>query len=46
MRDTVNRTIIYESPDGKKYELKDDIAVLKFRPRGWHLEEKHVTLDD
>jgi malate synthase len=45
LRDAVNRTISYESPDGKKYELKEKTAVLKVRPRGWHLEEKHVTLD-
>ncbi|WP_027409004.1 malate synthase A [Anoxybacteroides tepidamans] len=45
LRDAVNRTITYESPEGKKYRLKEKPAVLKVRPRGWHLEEKHVTLD-
>lgn len=45
LRDAVNRTISFENPDGKKYELKEETAVLMVRPRGWHLEEKHVLLD-
>lgn len=45
LRDAVNRTISFENPDGKKYELNEDTAVLMVRPRGWHLEEKHVLLD-
>ncbi|MBX6395676.1 MAG: malate synthase A, partial [Alicyclobacillaceae bacterium] len=45
LRDAVNRTITYTSPEGKHYALKDDIAVLMVRPRGWHLEEKHVRVD-
>ncbi|MCI5083718.1 MAG: malate synthase A, partial [Saprospiraceae bacterium] len=27
---------------GKTYQLKDQIATLMVRPRGWHLEEKHI----
>lgn len=43
LRDAVNRTISFEDPrNGKKYELKDEIATLVVRARGWHLEEKHV----
>lgn len=30
---------------GKKYALKDKVATLKVRPRGWHLNEKHVTVN-
>ena len=32
---------------GKHYEIQDrpDIAVLQVRPRGWHLDEKHVLVD-
>jgi malate synthase len=45
LRDAVNRTISYEGPNGKKYELKDKPAVIVVRPRGWHLEEKHVMVD-
>ncbi|CAJ0581900.1 unnamed protein product, partial [Mesorhabditis spiculigera] len=32
--------------DGQKeYSLRKDPAVLKVRPRGWHLPEKHVLVD-
>ena len=30
---------------GKTYKLNDKIATLQVRPRGWHLEEKHVLID-
>jgi malate synthase len=30
---------------GKTYKLDDKIATLQVRPRGWHLDEKHVTVD-
>src|SRR4029078_12193954 len=30
---------------GKSYKLNDKTAVLLPRPRGWHLDEKHVTID-
>ena len=42
MRDAVARTITYTSPEGKKYALKDKVAVIVARPRGWHMEEKHI----
>ncbi len=45
LRDAVNRTISYTSPEGKRYELADKTAVLMVRPRGWHLEEKHFLID-
>ncbi|HET7362283.1 MAG TPA: malate synthase A [Burkholderiales bacterium] len=49
LRDAVRRTISFESsgPDssGKLYRLSDKTAVLIVRPRGWHLDEKHVTVD-
>ncbi len=45
LRDAVHRTIHLESPNGKKYELKEETAVLIVRPRGWHLEDKHVEVD-
>jgi malate synthase len=44
LRDAIRRTITLES-GGKHYKLNDRIAVLKVRPRGWHLDEKHVHLD-
>jgi len=45
LRDAINRTIDYVSPEGKAYALKDTIATLLVRPRGWHLVEKHVLID-
>ncbi|HEY0855610.1 MAG TPA: malate synthase A [Albitalea sp.] len=30
---------------GKTYRLNDKIATLQVRPRGWHLDEKHVLVD-
>ena len=42
MRDAVRRTISFSSPEGKQYKLNESIATLLVRPRGWHLEEKHM----
>ena len=44
LRDANRRTIEFTSPEGKKYKLNDKIATLLVRPRGWHLDEKHVLL--
>ncbi|MDN7674770.1 malate synthase A [Burkholderia oklahomensis] len=44
LRDAVRRTISLEQ-NGKSYRLNDKIATLIVRPRGWHLDEKHVTVD-
>jgi malate synthase len=30
---------------GKRYAIRDDPAVLMVRPRGWHLDERHLTVD-
>ena len=43
--DAVRRTLAYESPEGKAYRLNAELATLLVRPRGWHLVERHVTLD-
>jgi malate synthase len=45
LRDAVNRTISFTSPDGKDYGLDEKIATLMVRPRGWHLMENHVLID-
>lgn len=45
MKDAVRRNISYTSPENKKYMLNEKIAVLKIRPRGLHMEEKHILLD-
>jgi malate synthase len=44
LRDAVRRTIHYSSPEGKTYELAGTTATLMVRPRGWHLDEKHVRV--
>ncbi|MGB8345102.1 MAG: malate synthase A, partial [Ktedonobacteraceae bacterium] len=44
--DAVNRTITFTSPEGKLYTLNEQTATLLVRPRGWHLPEKHVLIDD
>ena len=46
LRDAIRRTITYADPtSGKQYKLNDRVAVLFIRPRGWHLEERHVIVD-
>jgi malate synthase len=37
--------VIYLQTSGKEYRLNDRIATLLVRPRGWHLEEKHLRVD-
>ena len=44
LRDAVNRSISLEAK-GKHYALADETATLVVRPRGWHLQEKHITVD-
>jgi len=45
LRDAVNGTITWLSPEGKRYELGEKTATLMVRPRGWHLDEKHFLVD-
>jgi len=45
LRDAVRGTIGFTSPEGKRYALAPRTATLMVRPRGWHLDEKHVTVD-
>lgn len=46
IRDAVRGTITYNDPEtGRHYSLNDEVATLIVRPRGWHLSEKHVTVD-
>jgi len=46
LRDAVRRTISFSSPEGKNYRLNANPAVLMVRPRGWHLDEKHMLVDN
>ena len=45
LRDAIRREIQFTSPEGKEYRLNEKCAVLLVRPRGWHLEEKHLLVD-
>ncbi len=45
LRDAVAGAIDYTTPEGKRYELRPNPAVLMVRPRGWHLPEKHIEVD-
>ena len=40
----IRRTLTLEQ-NGKVYKLNDRIATWQVRPRGWHLDEKHVLVD-
>jgi malate synthase len=40
----VRRTLTFDGGE-KQYALKDEIATLCIRPRGWHLDEAHVLVD-
>jgi malate synthase len=46
LRDALDRTIDFET-GGKAYKLRPDeeLATIVARPRGWHLDEKHVLVD-
>jgi malate synthase len=47
LRDAIDGTISFTSPEGKEYALRDDVerATIVVRPRGWHLPEKHILVD-
>lgn len=45
LTDAIAGTLSYTSPEGKSYKLNDKRAVLMVRPRGWHLDEKHFTVE-
>ena len=46
LRDAVSGNITYTNDKtGKVYSLKEETAVLFVRPRGWHLDEAHVTVN-
>src|SRR5512133_142460 len=45
LRDAIDGTIDFTSPEGKEYKLADETATLLVRPRGWHLPERHIVVD-
>ncbi len=47
LADALDRKIDFTSEEGKEYTLKPDeeLATIVVRPRGWHLDEKHISID-
>ena len=47
LKDALDRTIDFTSEEGKSYTLNadDTLATIVVRPRGWHLDEKHILID-
>ncbi|MBX7213480.1 MAG: malate synthase A [Thermoflexales bacterium] len=45
LQDAIRRRIAFTAPDGREYALNEKVATLLVRPRGWHMTEKHATLD-
>ncbi len=45
--DAFERRIDFATPQGKEYALRPDgeLATVVTRPRGWHLDERHLTVD-
>jgi malate synthase len=41
----IRRELTFTNETGKPYRLNEKIATLQIRPRGWHLDEKHVQVD-
>jgi malate synthase len=44
LTDAIEGTIEHEE-NGKRYSLGDERATLLVRPRGWHLTDRHITID-
>ncbi len=47
LKDALDRKIDFTSDEGKSYQLRPDaeLATIVVRPRGWHLDEKHLRID-
>ena len=45
LSDAIAKTISFENEAGKKYQLNEKTAVLLVRPRGLHLDEKHIEIN-
>lgn len=46
LKDAIAGKLSYLSPEGKRYELNEQTATIVVRPRGWHLTERHITVDE
>jgi malate synthase len=43
--DAVRRRLSFTNEQGREYALKDELATLLVRPRGWHLSERNLEVD-
>jgi malate synthase len=43
--DAIRRQIDFTDSSGKRYEVGESTPTILVRPRGWHLDEKHLTLE-
>ncbi|MCQ1957807.1 malate synthase A [Arthrobacter sp. zg-Y826] len=50
LRDALDRRIDFTSPEGKEYRVQGasltELPTIVVRPRGWHLPEKHMLVDN
>ena len=46
LRDAINKTISFSNENGKEYKLNETVATLLVRPRGLHLNEKHLLINE
>lgn len=46
LKDAVNKIISFSNENGKEYKLNSTIATLLVRPRGLHLNEKHLLINE
>lgn len=47
LKDALDRQVDFTTPEGKSYQLvpEENLATIVVRPRGWHLDEKHILVD-
>src|SRR6201996_7863827 len=47
LMDALDRSIDFSNAEGREYKLNadDTLATIVVRPRGWHLDEKHILID-
>jgi malate synthase len=47
LQDAVRGTASLAGPDGREYQLRKGapLATIVVRPRGWHLDERHIKVD-
>ena len=44
--DAIRGQVDFTSPEGKEYRVGEQTPTIVFRPRGWHLTEKHLRFTD